>query len=541
MGVTTQQRLRLIVTLGTMLLSNSAPAQEASHISPQEIVERAKQTRAIQELLEVYPEADAQVHFNRKHGCWIVEFLVEGREVGFASVSEDGQAVLEADFQGERGEQKERPSLLRVLRPTFEGGSLFWLAGLVVVLVLLDFDRPISWWNVDVLSLLALAPFLLLLWTRMQLAYAGIYVITVYLFGRVLYAARWPRALLVPANLKARPLAVVLALAFLFHLYVIKLRGTEDSGIWGSFGAQHLLGHGQMPYGQQHFGGGDTYGPLFYAVHVPFVLLWQPGYYSEDGFQPLVEGLPEDVPFERLVFTGAQVSAALFDALVLAGLVLLGCRWRGAELGLSLALVYAVLPYTISGLIHPSHIVGTACTVWALVYLSRPIISGLLLALGVGTLLYPIFLLPLWVSYYFGRERFRFVLSVTVVGLVCLLVVNVGESNLHAFFANTWSQQEGADRGGGSEFGYWGQHPGLSFLKPVVSVAYLLFCLALFLWPRHKTESSLIALSAAVLIGTQLWKTHGGGTYIEWYLPWLLMTFVGEPTGPRDGARAAGT
>jgi uncharacterized membrane protein len=264
---------------------------------------------------------------------------------------------------------------------------------------------------------------------------------------------------------------------------------------------------------------------------VPFVLLWPPGYWTEAGFQPIVERFPEGVPYERLVFTAAKAVAALFDALILVGLVLLGRRWHSWELGLSLAVVYAILPYTIEGLNLSSHIVPTACTVWALVFLERPVLSGLLLAAGVGALFYPAFLLPLWLSYYAGRDRRRFALTVAAMALIGLAVIHLGRSDWSTFVASTWGQQEGVEHYGGSSFGFWGQHPEWAFLKRPLLIAYGLFCLALFFWPKRKTEAALVALSAAVLIGPQLWKTHGGGTYIEWYLPWLVMTLMGGAPG----------
>ena len=105
--------------------------------------------------------------------------------------------------------------------------------------------------------------------------------------------------------------------------------------------------------------------------------------------------------------------------------------------------------------------------------------------------------------------------------------MSIGESDITEFWHNTWGQQEGSERGGRSEFGFWGQHPQLQFLKRPVFYSYLIFCVGIAFWPKNKSEASLIALSAAVLLGTQLWKTHAGGTYIEWYLPWLIMTFTG--------------
>ena len=38
--------------------------------------------------------------------------------------------------------------------------------------------------------------------------------------------------------------------------------------------------------------------------------------------------------------------------------------------------------------------------------------------------------------------------------------------------------------------------------------------------------TSLAAATVVLGAGVQLWKTHGGGTYIEWYLPFLILALV---------------
>ncbi len=38
-----------------------------------------------------------------------------------------------------------------------------------------------------------------------------------------------------------------------------------------------------------------------------------------------------------------------------------------------------------------------------------------------------------------------------------------------------------------------------------------------------------MALLAAAF---QLWKTHAGGTYVEWYLPFLLLALAATPKPP---------
>jgi hypothetical protein len=40
---------------------------------------------------------------------------------------------------------------------------------------------------------------------------------------------------------------------------------------------------------------------------------------------------------------------------------------------------------------------------------------------------------------------------------------------------------------------------------------------------RGRTVPQLAFLTAALAIAVQLWKSHAGGTYVEWYYPFLLI------------------
>lgn len=524
--------------------SHATYADEPARVEKSEAVARAREAEPVQRLLAAHPDAAAVAEFNEKYNCWIVEFVVEGRELGMASVSPDGRNILEATFEGDRPAERERSdrvplaALWEGMRPGSERAAMFWLALLVLLLACCNFDRPWNWRNADLLALLALCPFLAVIWDHTRAAFEGIFLVTLYYLVRAL-AAAWhvPRSpLSLPAP--ARSLAVALACLAAYHAEIVRQRGVDDCGIWGSFGAQHLLANGQMPYGQEGYDGGDTYGPLFYALHAPFVRLLPPGYTDAEGFHAVQEALPPGVPYERVSFAAAKVVAALFDGLLLLGLVLLGRRWHGWQLGLAMAVTYAALPYTIDGLNFSSHIVATACSVWALVLVRRPALSGLALGAGIGALFYPVFLLPLWWGYYGGKDRWRFLLAIACVGAVCLWLVLLGEVDLETFLSKTWGNQEGADRYGASRLGFWGQHRELAWLKRPVMAAHVLFCAALAWLPRRKSEYQLAALGAAALLGVQFWKSHMGGHYIEWYMPWLIITLFGSASAarPANGA-----
>ena len=49
-------------------------------------------------------------------------------------------------------------------------------------------------------------------------------------------------------------------------------------------------------------------------------------------------------------------------------------------------------------------------------------------------------------------------------------------------------------------------------------------CGSMAFWPAQKNLGSLLACSAAIMLGTQFWKAYEGGTFMAWYLPLLILT-----------------
>jgi hypothetical protein len=70
--------------------------------------------------------------------------------------------------------------------------------------------------------------------------------------------------------------------------------------------------------------------------------------------------------------------------------------------------------------------------------------------------------------------------------------------------------------------GFW-EDPLASFRLPVI-VAFIAMCICMVIWPAQKNLGSLLACSAAIMLGTQFWKAYEGGTFMAWYLPLLILT-----------------
>jgi hypothetical protein len=151
--------------------------------------------------------------------------------------------------------------------------------------------------------------------------------------------------------------------------------------------------------------------------------------------------------------------------------------------------------------------------------------AGIFTGLAIGVVYYPLFLLPLWISFYWKRGLLRFGLGVTctlfVVALSLALVsADFGDylSNLRRLFG-IW---EPAMR---HMQGVWGLGWDPLYRLPVMA-AFVVMSVALALWPPQKNLGTLLSCSAAVMVASQFWHGYGGGLYIAWYLPLTLLTFL---------------
>ena len=108
------------------------------------------------------------------------------------------------------------------------------------------------------------------------------------------------------------------------------------------------------------------------------------------------------------------------------------------------------------------------------------------------------------------------------------------ESAIQTIYESTVGHQEAKEAYGSSTFSFWGTHPRVAafWQKPLIQSWYLLepsflvfsiFIVTTFFIVRNRTVSQLALLTAAVAIAIQLWKSHAGGTYVEWYLPFFLI------------------
>ncbi|MBV7327893.1 hypothetical protein KFU94_06465 [Chloroflexi bacterium TSY] len=346
------------------------------------------------------------------------------------------------------------------------------------------------------------------------------------------------------------------------------MRAPDDAGSYTNKGTGRLLETGQFPYGDPILRGGSaaTYGPVLYAAHIPFQLALSNvdasasfnenpiSYWIAKGRLKGYDGPP---------ILATKLTVIFFHLFGIAALILIG-RWlSNITVGLGLACLFAGSAYVqgiggethfTTGLTFISHIALAALTMWAFLNIRRPLLSGVLLALGAGALFYPIFFVPLWFGYYFWRGRTwrdwqewgRFVAGFAGTCLAIFLVVLLmtqaaeGETAFQAIYDSTVGHQEARDTYGASTFSFWGTHPSLAafwqepfidgwhLLRPSFTF-FLIFLGMTFFMARGRTLSQLAFLTAAVALSIQLWKSHAGGTYVEWYYPFFLIGLYARP------------
>jgi hypothetical protein len=184
-----------------------------------------------------------------------------------------------------------------------------------------------------------------------------------------------------------------------------------------------------------------------------------------------------------------------------------------------------MLPYTAMYTGRVPHVLPAALLIWSIVAYRRPLAAGMLLGLAIGVAYYPVFLLPLWLSFYWQRGLVRF-----IAGVVTTIVLLVG---LEWFISADWPtyvdrlQQMFGWRTPLMEGlqGFWQFN---DWIDPVYRIPVLAAFIALAgtmaIWPAQKNLGTLMSCSAAVMLATQFWHAHGGGLFIGWYLPLLLLT-----------------
>jgi len=216
---------------------------------------------------------------------------------------------------------------------------------------------------------------------------------------------------------------------------------------------------------------------------------------------------------------------AIFSHLaIVVGIVSIGYRHFGnVRSGVGCATLYLMMPYTAQMTGRVDHALPAALLVWAVLNYRRPLIAGLFLGATAGLVYYPLFLLPLWFSFYWrlGVRRFALGVGISLLTMMALLVVD-GSLPLSHHLMRMFGLMKPVMI---DLEGVWGLGWEPIYRLPIL-VGFLLLSGFFALWPAQKNLGTLIGFSAALMVAAQFWHAYGGGLYMAWFLPLLLLTIV---------------
>ncbi|MHB0961449.1 MAG: SHD1 domain-containing protein [Pirellulaceae bacterium] len=222
--------------------------------------------------------------------------------------------------------------------------------------------------------------------------------------------------------------------------------------------------------------------------------------------------------------TIAKLVAILSHLAIIVGIIAIGYwHFNNVKMGIGAAALYLMLPYTSQMTGRVDHVLPTAMLVWTVLCYRRPLIAGIFLGLAIGITYYPLFLLPLWFSFYWQRGLWRFAGSLVSVLSVMVLMLVLVSPDAEAFwqcFKKMFGLMPPQMLGLG---GIWGLGWAPVYRYPILT-AFVAMCGSFAIWPAQKNLGTLLSCSAAVMVATQFWHGYGGGLYMAWYLPLFLLT-----------------
>ena len=263
----------------------------------------------------------------------------------------------------------------------------------------------------------------------------------------------------------------------------------------------------------------NQYGPGYYLLHsIPSI----PMFVSRDGIS-VPDNYRTNVYSQQMKFI-AKLMAVLCQVGIVAGIFLIA-HWHfgNSNLAIAVTALYLVLPYTgqLGGRVF--HVLPALLLVWAIVCYRRPMIAGTLIGLAAGVFYYPMFLIPLWFSFYWDRGRLSFLAGFAIsLSMVIGSLVFVSDdfqsfaTQLRQIFGFWFPQFVGVQ-------GIWALGFNPIYRIPLL-VAFVGLAVSFIFWPIPKNLGSLISCTAATMVVVQFCHGFGGGLYIAWYLPLLVLT-----------------
>ena len=380
----------------------------------------------------------------------------------------------------------------------------FYLSLLLIIAVFFKFSRVWSVRNLDLILLLSLAPGLLFVkstYTGSTLGYCWLFAVSGLLLFRLLFDWALTRRPRMEQNLNPAGMAFLCAAAMLFQTTKIVTEAPDAGTMQTVRHADDLLKRQDASAVVDLAESGELTGPASRLLATPVV--------------PLMGGAE---------IAAARAMAFLSHLAVLFGLIAVG-RWHFSDtnLGLAMGTMYLLLPVTAYDVTKVNHLLPAALIVWAVAAHRLPTVAGSLLGLACGTLFFPIFLLPIWMGFYWGRGAMKFGTALILTFALLLGSLLLTSADTNGFVRQTlgsidWSVLKFQDDEG---VGFWSLY-NPAYRIPVFAT-FIVLLVTLTVWPLKKNIETLLANSAAIIVATQFWYPDQGGIYVLWYLPLMLV------------------
>jgi uncharacterized membrane protein len=202
--------------------------------------------------------------------------------------------------------------------------------------------------------------------------------------------------------------------------------------------------------------------------------------------------------------------------------------------GLILAWAWACCPFTVIGLtVHTNDALVSMLSVFALLALTSPVLSGGLLGLAAAAKFSPAAMLPVLAS---PRQRGLKGTALYVGSFAVVVALSIFSWLPPKGFGYFWQRTISFQLHRVDVFSPWALHPSLHPLQTAVEIGVLLLLVALAVVPRQRSLPAVCALAGAVTIAVQLPATHWYYYYIIWFLPFALVALVARPSLLADPA-----
>jgi len=400
----------------------------------------------------------------------------------------------------------------------------FYLSSLLAIALFFKFNRVWSMRNVDLFGLLLFAPGLLAVeygsfkasGPTLELGFLWLFAVSGLFLLRMLFDSTMVRRPMLEPNLTTGGL-VFLGVSLLVFLLanVITKRPQRDDVAVAATADRLRAGEANVDAGQL-----AKLGPGYPLLFLLPQISTQRLFAADDAAAPAASDATRRSAHE----TTARTMAIVAQLAIVSGMIVIAWRhFENVRLGIAAAVLYLLLPYTATMTGRVDHVLPGALVVWAVAAYRSPFVAGSLIGLAIGTIYYPVFLLPLWCSFYWERGVRRFALGVAT-ALAALVVALWFTSPDTTVFLGQLRQMFGWIMPNEVLLeGFWSLPAYDPVFRLPVLAAFVAMIATLAIWPAPKNLGTLMSCSAAVLLGSQFWKAHSGGLFMAWYLPVLLL------------------